>query len=207
MANYNDNDLEDLDFGEEGQKPAETPPEKKPSSNRNFLIALGIIGIIFVLITAALIIVAVFVLPGQNNARKQASLQTLAANTATAFFATDQANKSAIILTATSTPIPTATSVSVTNTPVVAPTQTATKAAATPTLTVTAASDAQKATLSAQQTQLAGGKFTATVIATSTALPNTGFADEVGLPALLGLGASLILVIFVARRLRTAPVR
>jgi LPXTG-motif cell wall-anchored protein len=206
MANYNDNDLEDLDFGEEGQKPAEPQPEKKPS-NRNFLIALGIIGAIFVLITAALIIVALFVLPGQNNARKQASLQTLAANTATAQYATDQAVQAAIILTATSTPVPTATQASVTNTPVVAPTQTATQAAATATLTVTAASDAQKATLSAQQTQLAGGKFTATVIATSTALPNTGFADEVGLPALLGLGASLILVIFVARRLRTTPAR
>ncbi len=206
MANYNDNDLEDLDFGEEGQKPVAPQPEKKPS-NRNFLIALGIIGAIFVLITAALIAVAVFILPGQNNARKQASVQTLAANTATAFFATDQAAKAAIIPVATSTPIPTVTQSVVTNTPVVAPTQTATQAAATATLTVTAASDAQKATLSAQQTQLAGGKFTATVIATSTALPNTGFADEVGLPALLGLGASLILVIFVARRLRTAPVR
>lgn len=205
MANYNDNDLEDLDFGEEGQKPVEPQPEKKPS-NRNFLIALGIIGAIFVLITAALIAVAVFILPGQNNARKQANLQTLAANTATAFFATDQA-KAVIIPPATSTPIPTVTPAVMTNTPVVAPTQTATQAAATITVTVTAASDAQKATLSAQQTQLAGGKFTATVIATSTALPNTGFADEVGLPALLGLGASLILVIFVARRLRTAPVR
>jgi LPXTG-motif cell wall-anchored protein len=207
MANYNDNDLEDLNFGEEGEKPPETPPEQpdnKPS-NRNFLIALAVIGGIFVLITLALIAVAALIVPSQNNARKQASVQTLAANTATAQYATDQAAKAVIIPTTTSTPVPTATKVLVTNTPVVAPTQTATKPAAATTVaaTVTNASDSQKATLSAQQTQLAGGKFTATVIATSTALPNTGFADEVGLPALLGLGATLILVIFVARRLRS----
>jgi hypothetical protein len=64
-------------------------------------------------------------------------------------------------------------------------------------------SDAQRATLSAQQTQLASGKFTATVIATSTALPSAGFADEVGLPGLFGLALALILIIFLARRLRS----
>jgi hypothetical protein len=31
-----------------------------------------------------------------------------------------------------------------------------------------------------------------------------GFADEVGLPAMLGLAGLLIVVIFLARRLRTA---
>ena len=207
MANYNDNDLEDLDFGEEPKKPEEPlEPEKKPS-NRNFLIALGVIGGIFILITLALIFVAAVILPGQNAGREQARIQTLAANTATAQSATDEAVQAAIIPTSTITPIPTATVPAVTNTPVVAPTQTNTAAPALATATVTVASDAQKATLSAQQTQLAAGKFTATVIATSTALPNTGFADEVGLPALLGLGAALILVIFVARRLRSAPVR
>jgi len=43
------------------------------------------------------------------------------------------------------------------------------------------------------------------VIATSTALPNTGFADEVGLPGLFGLALGLILIIFLARRLRSNP--
>lgn len=216
MANFNDNDLEDLGFEEEGKKPEEAQPEKKPG-NRNFLIALLGIGIAFVLITAALIAVAVFILPGQNASRKQASLQTLAVNTATAQSATDQA--AIIVPTASSTPVPSATKAISTNTPVVAPTQTKTKTvatlaatqaatlAATQAATVTTVPDSQKATLSAQQTQLAAGKFTATVIATSTALPNTGFADEVGLPALAGLAASLILVIFVARRLRSLPAR
>ena len=37
---------------------------------------------------------------------------------------------------------------------------------------------------------------------TSTALPTTGFADEVGLPALVGAAIALIIIIFLARRLR-----
>jgi LPXTG-motif cell wall-anchored protein len=207
MANYNDNDLEELDFGEEGQTPV--PPEEPKPANRNFLIALGVIGGIFVLITIALIVVATLILPGRNRASLEAGALTLAANTATAQFATDEAQKAIILLTPSITPIPstTPTSPPATNTPVVAPTQTSTTASggAAATATETVVSDAQKATLSAQQTQLAGGKFTATVIATSTALPNTGFADEVGLPGLLGLFAGLIVIIFLARRLRSAP--
>lgn len=147
-------------------------------------------------------------MPGRNRASLESGALTLAANTATAQFATDEAEKAIILLTPSITPIPstTPTSPPATNTPVVAPTQTSTTASGgAATATATVVSDAQKATLSAQQTQLAGGKFTATVIATSTALPNTGFADEVGLPGLLGLFAGLIVIIFLARRLRSAP--
>ena len=220
MANYNDNDLDELDFGQEGQTP-ETPPEKKPS-NRNFIIALGVIGAVFVLITIALVVVAVFVLPGQNKARQEASLQTLTANqstaqVATAQVATEQARK--IIMPPGNTPSPTATSAQPTITPVLPSTNTPTKAnpsslatatanpnaIVTATATATVVADGQKATLSAQQTLLAGTRAS-TVIATSTALPNTGFADEVGLPALLGLGAAMILVIFLVRRLRASVV-
>jgi LPXTG-motif cell wall-anchored protein len=42
------------------------------------------------------------------------------------------------------------------------------------------------------------------MVATSTALPTTGFADEVGIPGLLGMAVLLIAVIFLARRLRSA---
>lgn len=223
MANYNDNDLDELDFGQEGQTPETTPPEKKPS-NRNFIIAISAIGAVFVLITIALVVVAVFVLPGQNKARQEASLQTQTANqstaqVATAQVATEQAKK-LIIVPPGNTPSPTATAAQPTITPVLASTNTPTKAnpsslatattnpnaIITATATATAVADGQKATLSAQQTLLANGKFTATVIATSTALPNTGFADEFGLPALLGLGAAMIMVIFLVRRLRASVV-
>lgn len=206
MANYNDNDLEELDFNDEEQKPEAGSPEPKKSGNRNFLVALGVIGGIFVLLTAAIIVVATMILPQRNRANQQAAQQTLAANTATAVFATEEAKMAIIVLSAT--PIPSATLVSLppTNTPVVAPTQTNTPAAqATTAATATQVSDAQKATLSAQQTLMAEGKFTATVIATSTALPDTGFTDDLGLPGLLGLAAGLVLIIILARRLRSSP--
>jgi hypothetical protein len=38
-----------------------------------------------------------------------------------------------------------------------------------------------------------------TVFPTSTLLPTSGFADDVGLPGLLGVGILLVVVIFLAR--------
>jgi hypothetical protein len=43
------------------------------------------------------------------------------------------------------------------------------------------------------------------VIATSTALPNTGFADDIGAPGLLLMAVGLVAVIFLVRRLRAVP--
>lgn len=74
------------------------------------------------------------------------------------------------------------------------------------------------ATIAVVQTQSASGSkdvsgvltveeaMTSTAIsaATATALPKTGFADEVGLPVMLGAAALLLVVIFVTRRLRMA---
>jgi LPXTG-motif cell wall-anchored protein len=40
--------------------------------------------------------------------------------------------------------------------------------------------------------------------ATATGLPDTGFADDVGIPGLLGLALVLIVVVFLARRFRMA---
>jgi LPXTG-motif cell wall-anchored protein len=37
-----------------------------------------------------------------------------------------------------------------------------------------------------------------------TALPRTGFAEEVGIPGLIGLAIASILVIFVVRRVRSS---
>jgi LPXTG-motif cell wall-anchored protein len=52
-----------------------------------------------------------------------------------------------------------------------------------------------------------GGVGVGTPQATSTALPSTGFVDEVGLPALFGLGLALIAVVILARRLRLSANR
>jgi hypothetical protein len=42
---------------------------------------------------------------------------------------------------------------------------------------------------------------------TATALPVTGFADQGGFPTLLVLGAALVVVVIVARRMRMRPTR
>jgi hypothetical protein len=47
-------------------------------------------------------------------------------------------------------------------------------------------------------------EVTQTTILTSTALPTSGFADEVGAPGLLALAVVLVVVIFLVRRLRMA---
>lgn len=185
------NPFEDFDFGEE--TPSEPQPQEEKPSNRNFLIALGVIGGIFVLVAIALVVVVLFVLPQRNAALREQQQAQLAANTATAFAATENAQQALLLLTPSATPVPP------TNTPVIVQPPTA-----TPTLTPTSVSDAQKATLSAQQTQLAAGKFTATVLPTSTALPETGFADEVGLPGMIGIAVALVVIILVARRLRSS---
>ncbi|RPJ50306.1 MAG: LPXTG cell wall anchor domain-containing protein, partial [Chloroflexi bacterium] len=40
---------------------------------------------------------------------------------------------------------------------------------------------------------------------TATALPSTGFAEDIGLPGLFGLALGLVLVIVLVRRLRLSP--
>jgi len=45
-------------------------------------------------------------------------------------------------------------------------------------------------------------RLSATPLKTATALPQTGFADEVGLPGLLGLALALVVVVFATRRIR-----
>jgi LPXTG-motif cell wall-anchored protein len=57
-------------------------------------------------------------------------------------------------------------------------------------------------TVAALLTEAAAGKLTITP--TASGLPDTGFADNVGVPGLFGLALVLLAVIFLARRLRTA---
>jgi hypothetical protein len=78
--------------------------------------------------------------------------------------------------------------------------------------TATVASLLTQAAKNLQPTTAAGGAVTAstqgaagaaTPTATATALPETGFAEEAGIPGLLGIAIGLIVVIFIARGLRT----
>jgi LPXTG-motif cell wall-anchored protein len=49
-----------------------------------------------------------------------------------------------------------------------------------------------------------GTAAVSTAVVAATALPTTGFADEIGLPGLLGISALLIGVILLVRRMRAA---
>jgi hypothetical protein len=75
---------------------------------------------------------------------------------------------------------------------------------AQPTATVTPeftfTPDPATQTIAAGYTQLA--ESTSTIVATTTALPTSGIADEFGLPGLVIAAMVLIVVIFLARRLR-----
>lgn len=199
------NDFDDTQF--EDFSSEEQPPEggTEPSGagggnggNRNFMLAVGIIGAIFVI---SLIGLGLYIFLGQPN--QTASLRATAAvinanNTATAMSATQSAGLNIQRLTQTAG-APTKTPIPATNTPVVA------IPSATPNLTATSLAGAladpaaRTATVAAFQTQVAAGTK---VSGTTTALPQTGFAEDVGLPGLLGAAAILLLVIFLARRLR-----
>ena len=77
---------------------------------------------------------------------------------------------------------------------------TAVIAQATETPDVTTTPGPRTATVAALLTQAA--QQTQTVEPTLTELPDTGFADDVGVPTLLAMAAVFIAVIFLVRRMR-----
>ena len=187
---------EEFDYSAE----EEAPPEE--SSNRTFLIAAGILGGIVLLSIICLAGYALWVLPQQRAAQGEQDV----AKTQNAQVLNDALTATFVAFSLSQTP-------QVTNTPeptftlvVAEPTNTNTpEAGATnPASTVDTAATQ---TLVALNTQLA--KSTQTIVSTTTALgtalPETGFADEVGLPGLMIMAITLIAVIFLARRLRSAP--
>lgn len=199
--------FENFNIENESQDTLVVPEE---SSNRTFLIVAAVLGGIAILALVCVAVMAAFILPRQK-AQQAANASTLEAQktevelivgqTATS----DQATAIALGWTATPTrtPIPPTPTITPTLTPVVVmPNQ-----AAAPTIgSGDATATSLAATLNANATL-----YVATLTAgptlrvpTPTAIPTTGFADEVGLPTMLGMAALLIVVIFLARRLRTA---
>ncbi|MGB9640070.1 MAG: LPXTG cell wall anchor domain-containing protein [Anaerolineales bacterium] len=182
--------FEDLDLNEDLE--AAPPPEGR--SNRTFIIvALGLIFFALVVV-ACLAAYALYYVPRQRQAQAnqvatvnaqntEVAASILATNVAKSFTATPQA-----------TPTNTAVVVAATETPVVV----------IPTNTLVPTGDPRTATVAALFTQAAQAQQTLIPTTTTTALPTTGFADEVGVPGLIGMAVLLLLVIFFARRLRTA---
>jgi hypothetical protein len=139
-----------------------------------------------------LAVYALVVAPRQQESRNAQATQIILDNTKMAASLTETAGA----LHPTNTKAPTKTPV-----PTATMTPTAVVVVASPTPTSAATIDPGIATAIAQATLAAaqgGGGGTPT----PTALPATGFADEVGLPGLVLLGALLIVVVIVSRQLR-----
>lgn len=174
-------------FDDTFEDDADAPEE---SNNRTFLFVAGGLGALILVVLLCVVGYVVFNFnSGQTNeatAQVQAAAQEMTVQAALTQTAVAQAQAQALEASATVAP---------TDTPVIA------EAAATLTETPNPAT----ATVGAAFTQIAAS--TQTIIPTSTALPNTGFADEVGLPAMFAMALALVIVIFFVRRLRAAPVR
>jgi type II secretory pathway pseudopilin PulG len=175
--------------------------EEKPpngNGNRNFLIIAGVLGGIMVLALLCIAALALFkYLPGQQSAQ-----DANATNEAQATTVILSASQTAFVPTSTATSRPTVVPTNTkapTNTPVIVlgPTK-------TPTLDIAVAT--RNALLTAV-VQTSGPTTQPTSQLTSqptkTALPVTGFADELGIPGLIAAAFVLVVIIFLMRRLRT----
>ncbi|MEN9564025.1 MAG: hypothetical protein RIR73_2269 [Chloroflexota bacterium] len=196
-SNFDDNGPDD------GQLPEET------NNNRTFLIAAGILGGIILIAVACL--GGIFLLNRNNTAQAEA-LSVAATQTAEAAFsgigpALTATAEAAIQPTATLAPTETAVVNVATVTATLDPN-------ATPESAIAAAGEgtpaagtpaAATATVGAALTQAAIAQLT--IVPTTTALPNTGFMDEVGIPGLILMSLAFIIVILMARRLRFNPSR
>jgi cytoskeletal protein RodZ len=190
--------------------PDAPPPEER--NNRTFLIVGGVLaGLVF--LTLVCMAVYFLVIAPRTTAQRsatqtavsQANVQVIQQMTSTA---------EAALWTPTSPPTPLA---SPSPSPVpMTPTSSPTPVIAVNTPTVTLTTD--PATLIAMQTQLSE-QMTSTALAqvtsvsagataaTPSAMPRTGFFDEIGLPGLIVLALALIAVIFLARRMRKSPAK
>jgi len=204
-----------LDDGNEfNAEVPETPSPDGSSGNRIFKILGGILGTLIFLTLAALVVYFVWLGPRFAAQREAAQATIEAENELTSQQLTSTV--AAALWTPTLSPTPSVTrSRTPTRTP--SPTRTQTIPAKTPTLSptpVVAAAAAftptatdDPATLTAMQTQLSQ-QMTSTAVALTaltpagTGMPATGFFDEVGLPGLVILTLALVVVIFMARRLR-----
>jgi len=169
----------------------EAGPPPSESSNRSFLIVAGILGALLLLSLICVAAYAFLILPSSKRAAATANAAAIARATDAAL----SMQQTALAQAWTATP----TLVKATKTPL-PPTNTAVVVIAT---TSVPTNDPRTATIAALLTQQAA--LQKTVLPTATkSLPQGGFADEFGIPGLVGLAVVLVAVIFLARRLRTA---
>jgi ABC-type antimicrobial peptide transport system permease subunit len=186
--------------------PEAQPPEEK--SNRTFLIVGGIMAGLVFLTLVCMAIYFLLILP-RTTAQRSAT-QTAVSKANAQVIQQMTATAGAALWTATLPPtaLPSPSASPVPPTPTLSPTP----VIAVNTATVTETTD--PATLNAMQTQLSFQMTsTALLVATSggsavtQTMPRTGFFDDIGLPGLIILAIALVAVIFLARRMRKAPVK
>lgn len=194
LNNFDEDQFDQESFGGGDYEPE--PPKRR--GNRTFLIAIAIVGIIFVIALILLLLVAPKLLADQRLAQQEQAAQINAANTATAMYATSMAQLAQATKTPTKTVVAAAGGAAPTKTPVVVVQQNTPMGAGGSGL-----SASELATVSALQTEMAGRGVSGTPGVSATALPSAGFADDVGLPMMAGLAIILVAVIVLSRRLRT----
>ncbi|MEN8172422.1 MAG: hypothetical protein ABFS03_06025 [Chloroflexota bacterium] len=184
-----DDEMDEMDSLRDASQPEE-------SSNRTFLLVAGILGAIMILSLILMAVYAMLIVPGRNKSEATQLADINAQNTQVALAAklTAEARRWTATPTITKTAIPDTPTPS--STPVLVE-------EATNTPVSDGLDDPRTATVAALFTQQAEALLTTTPGA--TALPDTGFADDVGIPGLLTLAGILVLVVFLARRLRTTP--
>jgi hypothetical protein len=199
--------MEDFKLDDDLEQPSEEEALPEESSNRTFLIIAAALGGIALIALVCIAIYALVLYPRSRSEQEARRATVDAQNTEVALIiagTSTSAAETAISAKFTATPTltslpPTATATS-SPTPVVAVPITSPQA---PTVgPEMATATALHSTLQANAT-LYAATLTARPLQ-PTAIPNTGFADDVGLPAMLGLAVLLVVVIFLARRLRTA---
>ena len=188
MADYDDFEFEDNvdDFDDDGVS-------EGGNDNRTFWLVAGGLGIILILALVCMVVYAMVFMPQRRDAQSTQAAAIQATNEQVSMDAEMTAQAQAWTQTPTITLTQAPNTATPTRTPVLAATDT--PAGAQPT------ADPRTATVSALLTQQAGG---GSVTPTPTQLPDTGFADDIGLPGMVALAAALVVVIFLARRLRNA---
>lgn len=194
LNNFDEDQFDQESFGGGDYEPE--PPKRR--GNRTFLIAIAIVGIIFVIALILLLLVAPKLLADQRLAQQEQAAQINAANTATAMYATSMAQLAQATKTPTISVVAAAGGAAPTKTPVVVIQQNTPMGVGGSGL-----SASELATVSALQTEMAGRGVSGTPGVSATALPSAGFADDVGLPMMAGLAIILVAVIVLSRRLRT----
>jgi hypothetical protein len=204
--------FENLDLDDNLEETEETAPVEE-SSNRTFLIIAAALGGVALLAVICIVIYIVWLLPRMRSGQvaqkatleaQQTEVGLIIASTSTS--AAETAIVASYTETPTVTPIPPTQTPTSSPTPVVAVPTTPQGAAGLPSATVgpqMATATALHSTLQANAT-LYASTLTARPSVQPTGIPNTGFADDVGLPAMLGMAVLLIAIIFLARRLRSA---